>query len=44
MVKFSLDLFQFTFVSGVPCTWLVLTQNPGTALFQFTFVSGVPCT
>jgi len=35
--------FQFTFVSGVPCTpdrwwWDVGVE------FQFTFVSGVPCT
>jgi len=41
----GLDEFQFTFVSGVPCTTQTITgAKTMTAPFQFTFVSGVPCT
>jgi hypothetical protein len=35
--------FQFTFVSGVPCTSFVFGEQPDIEI-QFTFVSGVPCT
>ena len=35
--------FQFTFVSGVPCT-VEGGVDPLAIVFQFTFVSGVPCT
>jgi len=39
-------VFQFTFVSGVPCTVQRPDGLPGQHVggFQFTFVSGVPCT
>jgi len=38
--------FQFTFVSGVPCTWSLSGTSASIrcVAFQFTFVSGVPCT
>jgi len=40
----NVKMFQFTFVSGVPCTLDDAHEHHEYHEFQFTFVSGVPCT